>query len=85
MGGIAGEISIPYGAVMFNDLKLHGKFMYERRDVALLVKMVERGVLGLGGRIGARCEGGFGLEEWDGALEAARGNAGPGEYVLITP
>ncbi|KAK1245697.1 hypothetical protein MKX07_004766 [Trichoderma sp. CBMAI-0711] len=85
MGGIAGEVMVPYGAIMFNDLKLHGKFMYERKDVRQLVRMVEAGVLGLGGRIGARCEGSFGLEEWDEAFEAARGNAGPGQYVVITP
>ncbi|KAL6877102.1 GroES-like protein [Trichoderma novae-zelandiae] len=85
MGGIAGEIPIPYGAIMFNDLKLHGKFMYERKDVRQLIRMVETGILGLGGRIGARCEGRFGLEEWDEAFEAARGSAGPGQYVLIAP
>ncbi|TFB02891.1 hypothetical protein CCMA1212_005013 [Trichoderma ghanense] len=85
MGGIAGEISIPYAAVLFNDLKLHGKFMYERQDVRQLVRMVEAGVLGLGGRIGARCEGVFGLEGWDEAFDAARGNAGPGQYVLVRP
>ncbi|KAH0489197.1 hypothetical protein TgHK011_009638 [Trichoderma gracile] len=85
MGGIAGEVMIPYGAVMFNDLKLHGKFMYERKDVRQLVRMVETGVLGLGERIGARCEGRFGLEEWDEAFRAAKENAGPGQFVLITP
>lgn len=85
MGGIAGDISIPYGAVMFNDLKLHGKFMYERKDVRLLIKMVETGVMGLGAKIGARVEGKFGLEEWDEAFTAAEENAGPGQYVIIAP
>ncbi|KAL7939073.1 GroES-like protein [Trichoderma chlorosporum] len=85
MGGIAGGIAIPYDAVMFNDLKLHGKFMYERKDVRMLIKMVETGVLGLGEKIGARFEGKFGLEQWDEAFTAAKENAGPGQYVIITP
>ncbi|RFU81832.1 alcohol dehydrogenase [Trichoderma arundinaceum] len=85
MGGIAGDTVIPYGAIMFNDLKLHGKFMYERKDVRMLIKMVESGILGLGEKIGARVEGKFGLEEWDRAFTAARENAGPGQYVIITP
>ncbi|PTB66016.1 GroES-like protein [Trichoderma citrinoviride] len=85
MGGIAGDVAIPYAAIMFNDLKLHGKFMYEREDARLLVKMVETGVLGLGGRIGAMCEGRFGLEEWSEAFDAAKGNAGPGQFVVIKP
>ncbi|KAH8128032.1 hypothetical protein FP744_10001041 [Trichoderma asperellum] len=85
MGGIAGDISIPYGVIMFNDLKLHGKFMYERQDIRMLIKMVESGVMGLGQKIGARVEGRFGLEEWDQAFTAAKENAGPGQYVVIAP
>ncbi|KAL6891882.1 GroES-like protein [Trichoderma evansii] len=85
MGGIAGDISIPYGAIMFNDLKLHGKFMYERKDIRMLIKMVESGVMGLGQKIGARVEGKFGLEDWDQAFTAAKENTGPGQYVVIAP
>ncbi|KAM0258470.1 hypothetical protein ACHAQJ_003809 [Trichoderma viride] len=85
MGGIAGDISIPYGVVMFNDIKLHGKFMYERKDVKMLIKMVESGIMGLGQKIGARVEGKYGLEEWDQAFTAAKENAGPGQYVIIAP
>ncbi|KAL7945189.1 GroES-like protein [Trichoderma barbatum] len=85
MGGIFGNISIPYGAIMFNDLKLHGKFMYERKDVRMLIKMVETGVMGLGKKIGARVEGKFRLEEWDEAFTAAQENTGPGQYVIIAP
>lgn len=85
MGGIMGDVAIPYGKVMFNDIKMHGKFMYEREDVRLLIKMVEAGVLGLGDRIGARLEGKFGLDEWDEAFTAARENAGVGQYVVIAP
>ncbi|KAK4064654.1 hypothetical protein Trihar35433_8171 [Trichoderma harzianum] len=85
MGGIAGNISIPYGAIMFNDLKLHGKFMYERKDVRMLIKMVEKGIMGLGKKVGARVEGKFGLDQWDEAFTAAKENAGPGQSVIIAP
>ncbi|KAF7185293.1 Alcohol dehydrogenase 4, mitochondrial [Pseudocercospora fuligena] len=81
MGGYRGDISIPHATVMHKNLRLYGKWMYEREDVRDLVQMVESGVLRLDGEV----VGEFGLEEWKAAWDCAAENAGPGRYVVIKP
>lgn len=85
MGGIRGDVAIPYGAVMHRDLKLKGKWMYPRDAVGELVKMVENGLLKIGKPAGFKVVGKFSLEEWDEAFTAAEKNAGMGEQALICP
>jgi threonine dehydrogenase-like Zn-dependent dehydrogenase len=87
MGGIGGDIAIPHRAVMHRDLKLKGKWMYDKENVQDLIKMVEIGVLKLGGgeACGQKVVGKFGLEEWDKAFTAAGENASSGGKALIKP
>jgi threonine dehydrogenase-like Zn-dependent dehydrogenase len=85
MGGIRGDVAIPYGAVMHRDLKLKGKWMYPRDAVGELIKMVEIGLLKVGKPAGFKVVGKFSLEEWDEAFTATEKNAGIGEQALICP
>jgi predicted RND superfamily exporter protein len=43
MGGIVGGVGIDYSMLMFKNLTLQGKFMYEREAVVQMIKMVEKG------------------------------------------
>ena len=79
MGGIRGDVGIPYTWVMRNGISLKGKWMFERSDVVRLVGMVEKGILDLK-RTGRKVEG-YGLEEWEKAFE----RAGEGENVVLVP
>ena len=80
MGGIRGDVGVPYTWIMRNNIQLRGKWMYEREDITLLVKMAEKGLFELkGGKVKA-----FGLEDWDEAFTAAEG-ARLGENVVFVP
>ena len=79
MGGLRDDVEIPIGNVMFGNLTLKGKWMYERSEVKALVRMVESGLLGLRGTTRR-----FPLEEWDKAFTAAEG-AAVGENVVFVP
>lgn len=64
MGGIQEDVGIPHGVVMHRGLTLKGKCMYERSDSRSLMKIVEAGLLRLGGAEGKGVKQ-FRLEEWD--------------------
>jgi threonine dehydrogenase-like Zn-dependent dehydrogenase len=85
MGGIRGDVCIPYGMVMHKDLQLKGKWMYPREAVRELIKMVEVGILKVGKPAGYRIIGKFAMEDWDAAFTAAEKNAGMGEKAIICP
>ncbi|PTU21446.1 hypothetical protein P175DRAFT_0500343 [Aspergillus ochraceoroseus IBT 24754] len=85
MGGLAEDTALPYHAVMHRNLKICGRWMYEREDLRRLLEMVETGVVPLGAGIGAHLVGSFALEEWEAAFIAAAENTDPGQYVLLSP
>ena len=85
MGGIKGDLAIPYGAVMHRDLKIRGKWMYDREDVSGLIKLVEVGVLKLGEKGGQESVTVFGLDEWEEAFMAAKEYSGTGKSAVIVP
>ncbi|OSD08460.1 alcohol dehydrogenase, partial [Trametes coccinea BRFM310] len=81
MGGIEGDVALPHGVIMRNDLKITGKWMYERKSVGELIKMAEAGVLYLG-----RGESwSFKLEDWDAALLHAEKHARWGQITVFEP
>jgi threonine dehydrogenase-like Zn-dependent dehydrogenase len=82
MGGITGDVSIPYIQVMFRDIQLKGKWMYERKDVTALIQMVNTGVLKLDG---VEVIGEFGLDEWERAFEVAAGHGDIGQVTVLSP
>ena len=53
MGGVTGDVLIPYMAVTAKSLQLKGKMMYDRDAARALIRLVESGVLKLGESIGA--------------------------------
>ena len=85
MGGIQGDVSVPYNVVYRRNLKLSGRWMYEREHVVDLINMIEVGVLGLGEKAGHEVTGVYGLDGWDEAIEVAAEKQGWGKKVLIKP
>jgi threonine dehydrogenase-like Zn-dependent dehydrogenase len=81
MGGLKGELTIPIRAVLQRDLMLKGKWMYSRQDVKDLIKMIEIGVLKLGGQKVDK----FALEDWEKGFDAAAEYAGADGAAVIVP
>jgi len=63
MGGILGNIELPYSMIMFRGLRIQGQFMFERRHVERLVRLVDSSALKLGREIGMVSFKEFELEE----------------------
>lgn len=85
MGGILGNISIPYGLVMFKSLRLQGRFMYDRSHITQLIQMVEADNLKLGTAVGMKNHGPFGLDKIDEALRTAADLGSWGSLVILEP
>jgi D-arabinose 1-dehydrogenase-like Zn-dependent alcohol dehydrogenase len=85
MGGIRGEISIPYSLLMFNNLRIQGRFMYERKHVQRLIKMVEFGNIKMGPEGGVLVAGSFSLDMVEEAMEAAAEAGRFGSLVVLFP
>ncbi|KAJ5887522.1 hypothetical protein N7495_007563 [Penicillium taxi] len=85
MGGMGGNIELNYLDVMFRSLRIQGRFMYERRHIIQLIKMIESGLLSLGKKIGVHQAKEFGLESIDVALEEAAKLTGWGPHVVLKP
>jgi threonine dehydrogenase-like Zn-dependent dehydrogenase len=81
MGGIMAGVEIPYSVVMFNDLQICGKFMYERDAVKRLISLVESGRLKF--RVPEIKV--FGLKEWEKGFETAAQKSGWREMVVFEP
>jgi threonine dehydrogenase-like Zn-dependent dehydrogenase len=82
MGGLAGKgVELPIAALVRRDLQLRGKWMYSRENVHELIKMIEIGVLKLGGQKVER----FALEEWEKGFDAAAGYSGADGAAIIVP
>ncbi|EXJ81500.1 hypothetical protein A1O1_07564 [Capronia coronata CBS 617.96] len=81
MGGITGTISIPYPVVVFNDLTICGKFMYDREVVRRVISLVESGRL----KFEVPEIEVYGLEEWEDGFKSAEENAGWREMAVLRP
>jgi D-arabinose 1-dehydrogenase-like Zn-dependent alcohol dehydrogenase len=85
MGGFLEDLPIPHRFVMRFDIKMHGKWMCSRNDIALLVKMVEIGLLRLDERANVKIVGEFKLEQWKEAFDVAWENARQGQIAVFKP
>lgn len=85
MGGVTGGLEVPYDLIMWMNLKIMGRFMYERTDMARLVRMVEGGVVELGKKVGIKPIGPFGLENIEEAMDSAEKDGGFGAQVVVVP
>ncbi|KAI1746657.1 GroES-like protein [Xylaria castorea] len=85
MGGISSDVQIPYPAIVFKGLTLHGTFMYTRQQADELIKLVETGLLPIGSRGGFEAPMKFTLEQWEEAFEHAYDQMGPRKaaYFII--
>ncbi|RYP32437.1 hypothetical protein DL767_005201 [Monosporascus sp. MG133] len=85
MGGTSEDVPLPYFLVMLNSIEIKGRWMYSRKELRELIKMVENGVLKLGKSAGHGVNGKFSLEDWDAALDTASKHTAWGSQVLFTP
>ena len=85
MGGIPEDAPFPYRFIMRRNVQLKGKWMYEREDINLMIKMVEAGLLKLGEKGGIKVAGKFGLDDWDNAFTCAAANNVMGALTVIVP
>ncbi|GAW24262.1 hypothetical protein ANO14919_138450 [Xylariales sp. No.14919] len=85
MGGMGGDISVPYFHMIFNSIEIKGKWMYTREEIRRLVKMVEVGTLRIGKGAGHQVNGRYKLEEYEVALEEAAKHTSWGCSVVFNP
>ncbi|KAI0013377.1 NAD(P)-binding protein [Xylariaceae sp. FL0662B] len=85
MGGIRGDIELPYWWITHNGITVKGTFMNTIQQAKDLIKTVERGVLKIGSRAGMIVAGKFRLEDWETALNVAAAEGGPGKSVYFIP
>ena len=85
MGGIQGNISIPYGLVMYKSIAIKGRFMYERDHIQRVVRLAEQGKLKLGAAVGKQFLGPYGLDQINEAMDVAEKNPGYSKAVVLTP
>ena len=85
MGGILGNISIPYSFVMHHNIQVIGRFMYERPHVIQAIKMLENGILQVGKQnLGIETHS-FGLDQFEEAVEVAAANTAWGSQTFLEP
>ena len=75
----------PSHTITSNDLRLCGKWMYERADVAAFLRLVEAGRVRLGAAAGITVAGHFGLEQFEQAFECAARNNRATSLTVIVP
>lgn len=81
MGGIKEDVSLPYGLIMRNNLKVCGKWMYEPDAPEKVMRLVAAGLL----KLRAKSVNKFSLERWSEAFEQAAADAGSYSETLLVP
>jgi len=79
----AAEVIIPAWNVVGSNISFRGKLMYERDDILLFIKMLERGMFPKGKDFVTTKA--FGLENWKEGFETAAEYIGVGQTVVFTP
>ncbi len=85
MGAANVDIPIPYPLVLMNNIEIKGRWMFSRKEIREMIKLVETGVLKVGKSAGHSVHGKFKLEEWETALDTASKFRAWGGAVLFTP
>jgi NADPH:quinone reductase-like Zn-dependent oxidoreductase len=83
MMGAHQELSLPIQTIMFNDITVKGKWMYEKEDMRVMINLAETGYLKLGEAGGIKTVSTFPLEQFDAAFDAATKISGPCLQVVI--
>ncbi|KAI1134264.1 alcohol dehydrogenase GroES domain-containing protein [Hypoxylon sp. FL0543] len=84
MGNVK-DLEVPYRAMVYRGLRIHGTLMYTRDQALDMLKMIETGTLKLGPAAGLTAKGVFKLEDGTAALEFAAKEAGAGRAVHFAP
>ncbi|MCJ1456229.1 hypothetical protein MMC28_006589 [Mycoblastus sanguinarius] len=86
MGGIFGNVEIPYFHVCRNSLRIQGRYMFDREHALQVIKLVEGRTmrLGPGEASGIQVQGGFKLRDIEKAFEVAEGNRW-GNLIVLEP
>ena len=79
VGGLKGDLAILHSVVSHRGLQLKGKWMYSRQNVKVLIKMIEIGLLKLGGQKVDK----FALEDGEKGFNAAREHSTTCGAVII--
>lgn len=85
MGGIKGDLEVPYGDIVHKGITIKGSFMNTSEHVKDLIKTIETGALQVGTRAGMTVGGKFGLQDWEKAFETAAAEGGVGKSVFFVP
>jgi len=85
MGGMWGMVNIPYGAIMFKNLVIRGRFMYDRAQLQRTIKLAEQGRLRLGKDAGKKLVGTFNIDQIEEALTVAEQNPGYHNLIVLKP
>jgi threonine dehydrogenase-like Zn-dependent dehydrogenase len=82
MGGYLHDVPSPHFPIVRKNIRLQGKWMYERSDVRDFFKLVNTGLLDL-----SMCEvqGEFGLDEFREAWDVAADTAGFAKITVMKP
>jgi D-arabinose 1-dehydrogenase-like Zn-dependent alcohol dehydrogenase len=79
------EFSLNYGQMILKNITLRAQYMYERNEVADMIKLAERGLLKLGERAGIRTQGQYTLKDWEPAMKKAAEYQAWGRNVVMRP
>ena len=85
MGGVRGDVALPYEQLVAKGITVKGHCMGTREDLAALIRLAERGLLPLGPRGGVAVKGLFELEEWEWAFDVAKSESAFGAQVMFAP
>lgn len=69
---------------MHRNMRLYGKWMYERSDIADLFQLISSGILKLGEAGGIERPRAFPLKQWKEAWDVAAEETGFGKAVVLT-
>lgn len=84
MGGITDSIAVPYWPVIFNSIRLQGRYMYSRDQVKQVIRLAEAGNLPLGKDV-MSVDGPYGLDQIEEALKAVAEGPNWGTHTILAP
>ena len=85
MGGIKGDVLVPYEFIMHFDISLKGKWMLAPKDAAGMIRLIEGGILALGPKGGSRVVATYGLKDWKEAFDTAAAANRVGDLTVFKP
>ncbi|KAM5357083.1 hypothetical protein ACJZ2D_016629 [Fusarium nematophilum] len=84
LGGVEGNVEIPYLHVMWNSIRLQGRYMFDRKHTLQLIKLLESGQLKVGSGDGSGVQvRTFKIEEVEEAMDAAERELRWGDQVVL--